>query len=202
MCPYLHRRHIAATLLAGDPPNRESDLVADKKNGFCFPYAVRKTTDKGLGVFAGETIEQGSIVWRFVPGQYTVYDERTFKAQIEKMVHAEAVYELTHVFGLKELPGCLIRIYDDGVLINHSSDANLATNNAAAIETSLDVTSLHYIQNVTKALLDVRYALVATRDIEIGEEFTNDYAAEVDDPPFYHTLCEQYGVSENYLTGH
>jgi SET domain-containing protein len=87
------------------------------------------------------------------------------------------------------------------VLINHSSNANLATNNTAAIGTSIDVTSIHYIQNVTKALLDVRYALVATRDIEIGEEFTNDYAAEVVDPPFYHILCEHYGVSENYLDG-
>jgi hypothetical protein len=52
---------------------------------------------------------------------------------------------------------------------------------------------------VTKALLDVRYALTATRDIEIGEEFTNDYAAEVVDPPFYDILYEHYGVSEGYL---
>ena len=109
---------------------------------------------------------------------------------------------VTHVFGLKELPGCLIRIFDDGVLINHSSNANLATNNAAAIEAPIDVTSIHYIQNVTKALLDVRYALVAIRDIDIGEEFTNNYVAEVLDPPFYHILCEQYGVKEDYLNGH
>ncbi len=170
-------------------------MVTDKKNGFCFPYEVKKTSDKGLGVFAGEAIKQGSIVWRHVPGQYIVYDEQTFKTAIGEMEHAEAVYELTHVFGLKELPGSLIRIYDDGVLINHSSNANLATNNTAAIETSLDVTSIHYIQNVTKALLDVRYALVATRDIEIGEEFSNDYVADTVDPPFYHILCKHYGVS-------
>jgi len=173
--------------------------VTDKKNGFCFSYVVKKTTDKGLGVFAGETIKRGSIVWRHVPGQYIVYGEQTFKAVIEKMARAEVVYELTHVFGLKDLPGCLIRIFDDGVLINHSSNANLATNRTAAIKTSLDVTSVHYVQNVTKALLDVRYALVATRDIEIGEEFTNDYADEVVDPPFYDVLCEQYGVSESYV---
>ena len=176
-------------------------METDKKNGFCFSYVVKKTPDKGLGVFAGETIEQGSIVWRHVPGQYTVYDEQAFKAAIEKMERAEVVYELTHVFGLKELPGCLIRIYDDGVLINHSSNANLATNNATAVETSLDVTSVDYVQDVTKALLDVRFALVATRDIEIGEEFTNDYAADVFDPPFYDDLCEHYGVSESYLDG-
>jgi SET domain len=174
-------------------------MVTDKRNGFCFPYVVKETTDKGLGVFADKKIKQGSIVWRHVPGQYTVYNEQAFKAVIEKMSHAEVVYELTHIFGLKELPGCLIRIHDDGVLINHSSNANLVTNRTAAVKTSLDVTSVHYLQNVTKALLGARYALVATRDIEIGEEFTNDYAAETFDPPFYDVLCEQYGVSESYV---
>lgn len=176
-------------------------MVTDKKNGFRVRYVVKKTADKGLGVFAGELIRYGSIVWRHVSGQYIVYDEQTFKAAIEKMVHAEVVYELTHVFGLKELPGCLVRVYDDGVLINHSSNANLTTNNTAAIGTLLDVKSIDYIQNVSQALLDVRYALVATRDIESGEELTNDYAAEVVDPPFYDLLCEQYGVSEDFLAG-
>ena len=174
-------------------------MVADKKNGFCFRYVVKKTADKGLGVFADENIKQGSIVWRHVPGLYTVYDEQSFKTVIKKMTHAEVVYELTHIFGLRELPGCLIRIHDDGVLINHSSNANLATNRTAAIQISLDVTSVHYLRSVTKALLNVRYALVATRDIEIGEEFTNDYPAETFDPPFYDVLCEQYGVSEIYV---
>lgn len=174
-------------------------MVTDKKNGFCVSYVVKKTADKGLGVFAGELIRHGSIVWRHVPGQFNVYDEHTFKAALEKMVHAEVVYELTHVFGLRELPGCLIRVYDDGVLINHSSNANLTTNNAAAIGTLLDVTSIDYIRNVSQALLDIRYALVANRDIESGEELTSDYAAEVFDPPFFDLLCEQYGVSEDYL---
>ena len=174
-------------------------MATDKKNGFCFRYETRKTTDKGLGVFACETIKQGSIVWRHVPGQYTVYDEPLFKAAIENMTHDEVVYELTHVFGLGELPGCLIRVYDEGVLINHSSNANLATNNTATIERSLDAESDHYIQNVTKVLLADRYALVATRDIETGEEFTNDYAVDGEEPPFYDILHEQYEVDESYL---
>jgi len=174
-------------------------MAADEKNGFCCAHVVRKTENKGLGVFAGEPIKQGSVVWRHVPGAYTVYNEQTFRAAIDQMVHADVVYELTHVFGLKEFPGCLIRVCDDGVLINHSSNANLLTNNADAVDTSLDETSFDYTENVTTALLDVRYALVATRDIEKGEEFTNDYAVDTVDPPFYEILYKQYGVSETYL---
>ena len=160
---------------------------------------IKRTDDKALGVFAGKAIEQGSIVWHHVPGQYVVYDEQTFRAVIAKMSHAEVVYELTHVFGLQEFSGCLIRILDDGVLINHSSNANLATNRGVASHTSPDVTSPLNLRNVTEALLDDRYALVATRDIEKGEEFTNDYAAEVVDPPYYDVLYEQYGVTEDFL---
>ena len=173
--------------------------MADKKNGFHFPYMIEETTDKGLGVFAGKAIRQGSIVWRHVPGQYVVYDEQTFKALIAKMSRADVVYQLTHVFGLKDFPGVLIRVLDDGALINHSSNANLATNNTVADHKPSDVTSPRYLRNVAEALLDVRYAVVATRDIEKGEEFTNDYVADVLDPPYYDVLFEQYGVDEDYL---
>jgi hypothetical protein len=173
--------------------------MAYKKNGFHFPYMIKETSDKGLGVFAGKAIGQGSIVWRHVPGQYLVYDEQTFKALIAKMSRAEVVYQLTHVFGLKDFPGVLIRILDDGVLINHSSNANLATNNTVAAHKSSDVTSPRYLRNVAEALLDVRYAVVATRDIEKGEEFTMDYVADVLEPPYYDVLFEQYGVDEDYL---
>jgi len=171
----------------------------DKKNsGFCFQYFVEKTTDKGLGVFAGEAIKQGSIVWRHVQGQYIVYDEQTFKSAIRRKSHAEVLYELTHVFGLADFPSCLIRVFDDGVLVNHSSNANLATNDTTGSLPSLDVTPPQYLGNVTKALLNDRYALVATRDIQKGEEFTNDYTAEFV-PPYYDVLYEQYGVSEDFL---
>jgi hypothetical protein len=52
---------------------------------------------------------------------------------------------------------------------------------------------------VTKALLDDRYALVATRDIERGEGYTNNYIADCAEPPYFDILVEQYGVSEDYL---
>lgn len=170
-----------------------------KKDGFFFSYEVKEAAGKGLGVFAKEAIKKGSVVWRHVPGQYTVYDEKTFKALIAKMTHDEAVYELTHVFGLLDFPDCLIRVYDAGALFNHERDRNLITNNLTALETALDSTSPHYIQDVTNALTDVRYAMIATPDIDVGEEFTNDYDAEVDDPPFFDALHKQYGLEDPYL---
>ena len=173
--------------------------MSDGETGFRFPYSVEKTQDKGLGVFAREPIKKGSIVWRHVPGLFVVYDERSFRAKIEKMPPADVVYELKHVFGLEDFPGCLILALDHGVLINHSSDPTLVTNNAAPAGTSFDVNSPRYLQKVTEALLDDRYSLVATRDIESGEEFTNDYSAEDDCPPYYDVLCEQYGVREDFL---
>lgn len=173
--------------------------MPDRETGFRFQYSVKKTEDKGLGVFAREPIKKGSIVWRHVPGIFVVYDEHSFRAKIEKMSPADVVYELTHVFGLEDFPGCLILALDDGVLINHSSDSNLVTNNAAPASTSLDVHSCRYLHKVTEALLDDRYSLVATRDIESGEEFTNDYSVEDACPPYYDVFYEQYGVCEDFL---
>ena len=173
--------------------------MPDRENGFRFLYSVEKTEDKGLGVFAREEIKKGSIVWRYVPDLYVVYDEHSFRAKIEKMSPTDVVYELTHVFGLEDFPGCLILALDDGVLINHSSDSNLVTNNSAPASTSFDVNSRRYLHRVTEALLNDRYSLVATRDIESGEEFTNDYSVEDDCPPYYDVLYEQYGVCEDFL---
>jgi len=176
--------------------------MPDRENGFRFLYSVEKTEDKGLGIFARESIKKGSVVWRHVPGLFVVYDEHSFRVKIEKMPPTDVVYELTHVFGLEDFPGCLIRVFDDGVLINHSRNPTLVTNNAAPVSTSIDVNSRRYLHKVTEALLDERYSLVATRDIESGEEFTNDYSAEDDCPPYYDILYEQYEVYEDFLNDH
>ena len=174
--------------------------MSNEKCGFRVPYVVEETKDKGLGVFAAAAIKQGSVVWQYVQNQYVVFDERSFNEAIAQLSRAEVVYELTHVFGLKEFPGCLIRIRDDGVLVNHSSKPNTATKNSAAIDAVPDESSPQYLSDVALALLDDRYAMVATRDIEEGEELTMDYDADVVDPLFYDVLVEKYGVNEDYLS--
>ena len=176
--------------------------MPDRETGFRFQYCVEETVDKGLSVFAREPIKKGSIVWRHVPDVFVVYDEHSFRAKIEKMPPTDVVYELTHVHAFVDFPGCLIRALDDGILINHSNDPNLATNNSAPARTSVDVNSRRYLHEVTEALLDDRYSLIATRDIEIGEEFANDYSADDDCPLYYDVLYEQYGVREDFLNDH
>ena len=173
--------------------------MPDTATGFRFLYSVEKTADKGLGVFAREPIKKGNVVWRHVPGVFVVYDEHSFRAKIDKMSPAEVVYELTHVHAFEDFPDCLIRALDDGILINHSSDPNLFTNNAAPAKTSIDVNSGQYLRKVTEALFNDRFSLVAARDIAIGEELVNDYNADDDCPPYYDALYEQYGVCEGFL---
>lgn len=173
--------------------------MSDRATGFRFRYSVEKTADKGLGVFAREPIKKGSVVWRHVPGVFVVYDEQSFGAKIDGMAPADVIYELTHVHAFEEFPGCLIRALDDGILINHSSDPNLATNKSGPARTSLDIRSPDYLQQVAETLLDDRYSLVATRDIKPGEELANDYAADDDAPPYYDVLYEQYGIRDDYL---
>ena len=88
------------------------------RTGFRFRHRVEKTDDKGLGVFAGEPIPRGSVVWRHVPGGFVVYDEQSFRAKIDGLPPADVVHLLTHVHGFEDFPGCLILALDAGIRIN------------------------------------------------------------------------------------
>ena len=171
-------------------------MTIDPNTGLCVPYAVRLTTDKGRGVFADAVIPKGTVVWRHVPGQYAVYDEGTLEGLLANLSHSEVVYELTHMFGLPEFPGYMIRVLDDGVLMNHSSPPTVVMNNASG---AYDASCINSAQDVADALLHDRFALIAAQDLDVGDELTNDYNTDIEDPPYYDVLCEQYGVSFEWL---
>jgi hypothetical protein len=171
-------------------------MATNDNAGLCIPHTIRVTPDKGRGVFADAVIRRGTTVWRHVSGQYAVYDERSFKELLGTLSQSEAVYELTHSFGLPEFPGYMIRVFDDGVLINHSSKPTIAVNNGSAEYEILSVTSA---QDVEDALLANRFALIAAQDLAVGDELTHDYSADVEDPLYYESLCEQYGVTWEWL---
>jgi SET domain-containing protein len=168
----------------------------NQKTGMCVPYTVRETPDKGCGVFADAAIPRGATVWRHVAGQYSVYDEQSLNALVSNMTHREAVYVLTHIHCMPEFPGNMILALDDGALMNHSDQPTLLTHTKPGYD---KVPTPSSTQDVSDALLGDHFTLVAARDIEKGEELTLDYNDDPDDPPYYNTLCEQYGVTWDWL---
>ena len=67
--------------------------MATKDNaGFCIPYTIRVTPDKGRGVFADAVIRKGTILWRHVPGHDAEYYDRSFKELLSTLSQSEAVY--------------------------------------------------------------------------------------------------------------
>ncbi|MEM6962460.1 MAG: SET domain-containing protein-lysine N-methyltransferase, partial [Myxococcota bacterium] len=99
----------------------------------------------------------------------------------------------------EDFPGCVIRALDDGIYINHSIRPNLATNNTEPALPSLDSNAPNYLHRVAQALRADRFSLLATRDIAIGEELTNDYNLDDDCPSYFDELCALYEVEEEYL---
>lgn len=170
-------------------------MASNDSTGFCVPYTVRVTPDKGRGVFADAPIRKGTILWRHVRGQYAVYDERSLKEFFSNLSCSEVIYELNHMFGIPEFPGYIIRVLDDGVLINHSDQPTVVMNNGSGDNMIPYNTSAQGVKEVEDALLNDRFALIATQDLKVGDELTHDYNIGIEDPPYYDAMCEQYNVS-------
>jgi SET domain-containing protein len=176
----------------------QSDLrmASNENTGFCVPYTVRVTPDKGQGVFADAPIRKGTILWRFVRGQYAVYDERSFKELLATLSRSDVIYELEHMFGTPEFPSYVIRVFDDGALINHSRQPNVSVNSEFGDDEIPFNSSAQGVEEVADALLNDRFALIAIKDLAIGDELTHDYDIGIEDPPpYFDALCEQYDLS-------
>jgi hypothetical protein len=174
-------------------------MTSDDKTGFCIPYTVRKTADKGRGVFANAPIRKGTLLWRHVRGLFAVYDEPALKKRLADLPHKEVIYELTHMYGLAEFSGCVIRIFDDGVLINHSRHPSVEINDVYAMHELELQQAPRKVKEVEQALLNDRFALIAARNLEAGDELTMDYNVGIKDPPYYDDLCRQHKVTEPWL---
>lgn len=170
-------------------------MADSDKTGFCVPYTVRDTPDKGKGIFADVSIPRGTIIWRFVRGQYEVYDERSFKELLANMSPREAAYELEHDLCTPEYPDYVVRFHDDGALINHSFEPNVAVNTGPGENGIPYDASAQNAQEVANALLSDRFSLIAIRDVNAGDELTHDYNVGVANPAFFDALYEQYNLS-------
>ncbi len=166
------------------------------KHGLCIPYVVRDTPDKGRGLFAGTAIPKRTTVWRHVEGQFEVYDEQSLRELLSNLTETDASYELEHIYCMEEFPAYMIRVLDDGVLINHSSEPTVRKQTSSRYNQGSTAASS---KDVSTALLGGYFTLVATRDIEKGEELTLDYNDDPDDPDYYDALCEQYDVKWDWF---
>ncbi len=168
-------------------------MTSNVDTGLCIPYTIRITPDKGRGIFADTAVSKGTTIWRHVPKQYAVYDEQLLKEFLAKLSYSEAVYELTHIHCVAEFPGYMIRVFDDGVLMNHSAQPTLVINDGAG---DYEIPPVGSVQDVADALLNSHFTdLIAARALAAGDELTLDYNADPEEPPYYDTLCDQYGVS-------
>jgi SET domain-containing protein len=165
-------------------------------SGFCIPYSVRMDHAKGRGLFADAPIAKGTTVWRYVTGQFAVYDEKSLKTHLSNLRHDDAVYVLEHIHAMPEFPGYMIRVFDDGELTNHSEQPTLATRTDPGYTGTTLATCA---EKVEKTLLAGYFTLVAVRDIQAGEELTLDYNQDPDDPLYYSKLCDRYGLSWDWL---
>ncbi len=165
-------------------------------SGMCIPCTVRATPDKGLGVFAEAAISEGSTIWRHVAGQYEVLDRHSLARLLDTGSREDAVELLTHIVSMEEFPGYMINYLDEGALINHSDNPNVRRKFSAE---DYKHPSFISVLEVTEALTDSHFDLVAARDLAVGDELLMDYNAEPDDPEYYEEACRRYGVNWEWL---
>ena len=162
--------------------------------GMCIPCSVRETADKGLGVFTESAVRQGARVWRHVPGLYEALDEAGLARLLAQASREDAVDLLVHIVTAEAFPGYMVRHLDEGALINHGDLPNVMRRAGRA-----DISPVASTLDVSKALLDSRFDLVAARDLAAGDELLMDYNAEPDDPEYFEEACRRYGVTRDWL---
>lgn len=110
----------------------------------------------GLGIFTEEFIPQGSVIWKFTPG----FDLKFTREQILSFPELPQIYIYKYSWkSSKSQMYCFSS--DNGKYFNHSDNANTVSNYLDGEE-----------EVVTTAL----------RDIQIGEELTDNYSTfESDD---------------------
>jgi hypothetical protein len=121
---------------------------------FIVPIKVQQSPIEGLGVFAAEFIRKGTVVWQFDPG----VDKRHPVAWVSQQpAHVQRFFAS---YGVKSLDQQTYYLAGDQTLfVNHSDRSNMAPDPAQ--------------------LINGEEVVVATRDIQPGDEMTINYG-EID----------------------
>ncbi len=104
----------------------------------------------GIGLFAAEFIPKGTRTWTFNPHLDKFYSA----AEVERMPEPARTTFKNYCYNSSR-SGNFVLCFDDARYMNHSDDANCLGNSDDVVEGE--------------------WGDVAVRDIQIGEEMTNDY---------------------------
>ena len=131
---------------------------------------LKMTPDRGIGVFATENIQKGTLIYS-PHGVVSCHSEEETRKFLATLPDYDArKWWLEHASGLNgavHLSSC------DSVLINHSNTPSVAWDRRDG-------------------------SAYSSRDIKKGEELTEDYRV-YDDIPFYWKLCDEYGIDFSYI---
>ena len=142
-------------------------------SGFVVPYEVRESGIAGRGIFATRAIARGALIWRYDVGTSVLeHDEPSLRRRLKGRPKADVIDLLEHIY---VWDGLAIEIVDDAKIWNHAASPN---------------TGNHPDEAAGEGDGKSSYAL---RDIESGEELTDDYALH-HDLPWFETLCVEHGA--------
>jgi hypothetical protein len=135
---------------------------------------VDKSQIHGLGLFADQFIPRGTEIWRFTPG----FDLKFTKEQILSFPEILQIFIYTYAWKSKK-SGLYCHSVDDGRFFNHSENPNSLSEYRDNEEESVNV---------------------ALRDIQIGEEITDNYSSfedETDKDNILGEIALKYNLTED-----
>lgn len=137
---------------------------------------VKASSIAGMGLFADENIKKGTAVWQFTPKTCSVITKEQFQVLLQSFHKTETEliqYYLTYTYYQTKLNGMILCL-DNGRFVNHSEKPNLVNHPDLTPDTSWQYS-------------------VAIRDIQKGEELTEDYRT-YDNSDWLNDLCQKYNV--------
>eukprot|EP00747_Dinoflagellata_sp_TGD_P215134 gnl/TRDRNA2_/TRDRNA2_87866_c0_seq1.p1 gnl/TRDRNA2_/TRDRNA2_87866_c0~~gnl/TRDRNA2_/TRDRNA2_87866_c0_seq1.p1 ORF type:complete len:164 (-),score=24.04 gnl/TRDRNA2_/TRDRNA2_87866_c0_seq1:144-635(-) len=147
--------------------------------GFAVPLAVADCGAKGKGLVATEHIAKGALIYdSSVEGVEVGFTEEELVLYLEQLSPDERRTIMSHIYCHS---GKAWLIPGNGKYTNH---ARPPTTGCAKQLAAVDV-----VPPDTAAIADT----FALRDINVGDEITEDYA-NMDTLPWYETLCVKHGA--------
>jgi hypothetical protein len=135
---------------------------------------VKNSQIHGLGLFADEFIPKGTVIWKFTSG----FDLKFTKEQILSFPDLLQIFIYTYAWKSKKSE-LYCHAVDDGRFFNHSENPNSLSEYRDDEEESVNV---------------------ALRDIQIGEEITDNYSSfedETDKDNILGEIALKYNLTED-----